>query len=213
MTDARGPADILVVEDQEELAEVIAVNLRRDGHRAAIARDGLHALHLIRTGAPDLVILDLGLPRLDGMSLLQRIRADGYAAPVLILTARDAPADRVEGFDAGADDYVAKPFFMLELLARARALLRRSRKEPAPADGAQQRRFTADELSARLGLTLRQAAVAQLLAEGLSNPEIADALGISRYTARNHARDVLARLGVSSRGRVAAVLREMLDAP
>lgn len=210
MTDPSEPADILVVEDQEDLAEVIAVNLRRDGHRATIARDGLHALHLIRTAAPDLVILDIGLPRLDGMSLLQRLRADGCVAPVLILTARNAPADRVEGFEAGADDYVAKPFFMLELLARARALLRRSRAKPSPTSG--RHRYTVEELSARLGLTHRQSAVAQLLAEGLSNPEIAAALGISRYTARNHARDVLARLGVSSRGRVAAVLRELLDA-
>ena len=124
---------VLVVEDQDDLAEAIALNLRRDGYRADVARDGLHALHVIRQRTPDLIILDLGLPRVDGMTVLQRLRADGVQCPVLTLTARGAPQDRVDGLQAGADDYVVKPFFTLELLARVKALLRRAAAHAAVA--------------------------------------------------------------------------------
>jgi DNA-binding response OmpR family regulator len=203
---------VLVVEDQDDLAEAIALNLRRDGHRVDVARDGLHALHVIRERAPDLIVLDLGLPRVDGMAVLERIRADGVQSPVLVLTARGAPQDRVDGLHAGADDYVVKPFYTLELLARVRALLRRSATRPA-ADASVQTPVTySDEaLAARFGLTAQQARVARMLAEGLSNPEIAAALDISRFTARNHAREVLAKLGVPARARVAAALSAALE--
>ena len=206
---------VLVVEDQDEIAEAIALNLRRDGHRAEIARDGLHALHAIRARTPDLIILDLGLPRVDGMTVLQRIRADGVHCPVLILTARGASQDRVNGLEAGADDYVVKPFYTLELLARVKALLRRASARVGDADAVQKTRpDDSDEaLAHRFGLTAQQARVARMLAEGLSNPEIAAALDISRFTARNHAREVLAKIGVSSRARVAAALRAAAESP
>jgi DNA-binding response OmpR family regulator len=206
---------VLVVEDQHDIAEAIALNPRRDGHRTEIARDGLHALHVIRERMPDLIILDLGLPRIDGLSVLQRIRADGVHSPVLILTARGASQDRVEGLEAGADDYVVKPFYTLELLARVKALLRRT--APRAADSPAGAHASADDsdetLARRFGLTAQQSRVARMLANGLSNPEIAEALDISRFTARNHARDVLAKIGVSSRARVASALRAASGSP
>lgn len=204
---------VLVVEDQDDLAEAIALNLRRDGYQAAVARDGLHALHVIRERTPDLIILDLGLPRLDGMAVLERMRADGVQSPVLVLTARGAPEDRVDGLHAGADDYVVKPFYTLELLARVKALLRRAATRSTGATTAAESRaaYSDEALAARFGLTSQQARVARMLAEGLSNPEIATALDISRFTARNHAREVLAKLGVPARARVAAALRAALE--
>ena len=205
---------VLVVEDQDDLAEAIALNLRRDGCRAEVARDGLHALHVIVQRRPDLIILDLGLPRVDGTTVLQRIRADGVQCPVLILTARGAPEDRVDGLHAGADDYVVKPFYTLELLARVKALLRRAAARPVSAGATEtERAYSDDALSARFGLTAQQARVARLLADGLSNPEIAATLGISRFTARNHAREVLAKIGVPARARVASALRAALEPP
>jgi DNA-binding response OmpR family regulator len=213
------PADlpfVLVVEDQDDLAEAIALNLRRDGYRSDVARDGLHALHAIGRREPDLIILDLGLPRVDGMTVLQRIRADGVQCPVLVLTARGAAQDRVDGLHAGADDYVIKPFYTLELLARVKALLRRAaaaRPVVAAVAMSTPATYSDEALAARFGLTAQQARVARLLAEGLSNPEIAAALDISRFTARNHAREVLAKIGVPARARVAAALRAALESP
>jgi DNA-binding response OmpR family regulator len=204
---------VLVVEDQDDLAEAIALNLRRDGYSADVARDGLHALHAIARRRPDLIILDLGLPRVDGMTVLQRIRADGVQCPVLILTARGAPEDRVDGLHAGADDYVVKPFYTLELLARVKALLRRAAALAISTETAStsSTAYSDDALAARFRLTAQQARVARLLADGLSNPEIAAALGISRLTARNHAREVLAKIGVPARARVASALRAALE--
>ena len=209
------PPLVLVVEDQDGLAEAIALNLRRDGHRADVARDGLQALYAIRQHPPDLIILDLGLPRIDGMTVLQRIRSEGVQCPVLILTARGAPEDRVDGLQAGADDYVVKPFYTLELLARVRALLRRAANRPAstPVGSQLSPEYSDGALARRFGLTAQQARVARMLAEGLSNPEIASALDISRFTARNHAREVLAKIGVPSRARVAAALRSAFESP
>ena len=214
MSQPTDPPLVLVVEDQDDLAEAIALNLRRDGYRADVARDGLHALHAIDRLEPDLIILDLGLPRVDGMTVLQRIRADGVQCPVLVLTARGAAQDRVDGLHAGADDYVVKPFYTLELLARVKALLRRTAARTVVAGAAAAPvAYSDDALATRFGLTAQQARVARLLAEGLSNPEIAVALDISRFTARNHAREVLAKLGVPARARVAAALRAALESP
>jgi DNA-binding response OmpR family regulator len=206
-----------VVEDHGDLAEALALNLRRDGYDIVCARDGRDALALGRSPGIDAILLDLGLPRLDGLSVLERLREAGQWCPVLILSARGAPDDKVEGFRRGADDYVTKPFHTLELLSRVRALLRRARAA-TPTDGPAASPpetvigYTDDELVARFGLTHRQAAVARLLAEGLSNPEIAEALAISRFTARNHAEQVLLKVGVSTRGRVAAAIRAAYDA-
>ena len=124
MAETTPSARVLVVEDDEAIADVLRRSLRAEGHEVQSAGDGAEALTVAERFAPDLVILDLGLPRLDGMEVLKRLRADGDV-PVLILTARTETEDRVEGLDSGADDYLPKPFEREELLARTRALLRR----------------------------------------------------------------------------------------
>jgi len=119
-------ARVLVVEDNLPLAEGIAYNLRHEGHDARIAEDGRAGLDDIRAWSPDLVILDLTLPHLDGYQVLGAVRKDGNAVPVIILTARGEEADKVRGFRLDADQYVTKPFGVLELLERVQSLLRRA---------------------------------------------------------------------------------------
>jgi two-component system, OmpR family, response regulator MprA len=115
---------VLVVEDDAEIAEVLRRSLRQEGYSVRSAADGVEALALASDFMPDLVVLDLGLPRLDGIEVCRRLRTEGDV-PILILTARTETSDRVEGLDSGADDYLVKPFERQELLARIRALLRR----------------------------------------------------------------------------------------
>jgi DNA-binding response OmpR family regulator len=123
---------ILVVEDDPLLGDALQAGLRQRGFDADWVRDGI-AGELALHGEPfAAVILDLGLPRLDGLTLLRKARAEGTATPILVLTARDTIDERVKGLDAGADDYVVKPVDLDELAARLRALIRRSRGEPAP---------------------------------------------------------------------------------
>jgi DNA-binding response OmpR family regulator len=119
------PVRVLVVEDDEEIAQVLQRSLRLEGYDVKLAVDGVRALEEAHAYLPDLVVLDLGLPRLDGIDVARRLRDDGDDVPILILTARDALENRVEGLDVGADDYLVKPFERQELLARLRALLRR----------------------------------------------------------------------------------------
>lgn len=116
----------LVVEDEPRIAADVTAALLAAGFRVEGCRDGEEAWFLGDTEDYDLVVLDLGLPRLDGLTVLKRWRANGREMPVLVLTARGAWTERVEGIDAGADDYLPKPFRMEELVARARALVRRS---------------------------------------------------------------------------------------
>lgn len=120
---------ILVVEDDRSVRDALDRALCAQGFAVIVAADALEGLQRIQQDDPALVILDLGLPGMDGLSLCRRLRADGDARPVLILTARDGVDDRVEGLDVGADDYLVKPFALEELLARVRALLRRSEPE------------------------------------------------------------------------------------
>jgi len=115
---------VLVVEDDEAIADVVRRALRQEGHEVRSAADGVEALSLSEEFVPDLVILDLGLPRLDGVEVSRRLRAESDV-PILMLTARAEVEDRVEGLDSGADDYLVKPFELSELLARTRALMRR----------------------------------------------------------------------------------------
>jgi DNA-binding response OmpR family regulator len=119
------PVRVLVVEDDTEIAQVLQRSLRLDGYDVKLAADGVQALDEAHAFLPDLIVLDLGLPRLDGIDVARRLRDDGDDVPILILTARDALESRVEGVDIGADDYLVKPFERQELLARLRALLRR----------------------------------------------------------------------------------------
>jgi DNA-binding response OmpR family regulator len=120
---ARSPR-VLIVEDDEEIAQALQRSLRMEGYDVRSAPDGHAALEQSRAFAPDLVILDLGLPKIDGIEVAKRLR-ESDDVPILILTARDAVEARVEGLDSGADDYLVKPFERQELLARLRALLRR----------------------------------------------------------------------------------------
>src|ERR671910_3822431 len=115
---------VIVVEDDVEIADVLRRTLRQKGHEVRTAGDGEEALEQVAAFMPDLVILDLGLPKLDGVEVLRQLRS-GDDVPVLILTARSDVDDRVEGLDTGADDYLVKPFERQELLARMRALMRR----------------------------------------------------------------------------------------
>ena len=121
-------ANLLLVEDNADLAYGLRNNLEIDGHIVETVETGEAALERVRHRAPDLIVLDLMLPNLDGYQVLRRLRADGHEMPVLILTARTQEADKVLGFRLGADDYVTKPFGVLEVLARISALLRRANR-------------------------------------------------------------------------------------
>ncbi len=116
---------VLVIEDEQEIADFVVRGLREEGFTVERAADGEEGWHFLRAGSWDVVLLDWWLPGPDGLALLRRFRQAGAATPVLFLTARDAVSDRVRGLDAGADDYLCKPFAFEELLARVRALARR----------------------------------------------------------------------------------------
>jgi DNA-binding response OmpR family regulator len=124
LTGDPSPGRVLVVEDDEAIADVLRRTLRQEGHEVRSSADGVEALRAAEEFVPDLVVLDLGLPGLDGVEVCGRLRAESDV-PILILTARADLDDRVEGLDAGADDYLVKPFERQELLARIRALMRR----------------------------------------------------------------------------------------
>ena len=128
------PIRILVVEDEPSLAESVRYNLEREGYEVVVAGDGRTGLDRFRTEAPALVILDLMLPELSGLDVCRAIRAESEV-PIIIVTAKDAEADKVAGLELGADDYVTKPFSVRELVSRVRAHLRRGAIRPA-ADGA-----------------------------------------------------------------------------
>jgi two-component system, OmpR family, alkaline phosphatase synthesis response regulator PhoP len=124
-------ARILVVEDHREIAAALRYNLELEGHAVSEAHDGEEGLRLARVEAPDLLILDLMLPGPSGYEVLEALRGEGFDAPVLVLTARGEEADKVRGFRAGADQYMVKPFGLLELLERVKLLLRRWGSEDA----------------------------------------------------------------------------------
>lgn len=123
---------VLLVEDSTVLGQALHDHLERAGHACDLATDGQQALAHLHAHAYDAVVLDLMLPRLDGFAVLERLRAGGDAVPVLVLSARDQVADRVRALDAGADDYLVKPFALDELLARLRALVRRPPRAQQP---------------------------------------------------------------------------------
>ena len=201
---------ILVVEDSLDIAEGLRRSLEYDGYEVSLATKAAHALAVATSDRPELIVLDLGLPDRDGYAVLQELRERGVQTPVLILSARREEADKLQGFRLGADDYVTKPFSILELMARIGALRRRAAPAAEPAASAAEAPRPAppgdEALRERYGLTARQAEVALLLAQGCSNAEIASRLGMSYYTARNHTEQVLGKLGVPSRAAVGALL-------
>jgi two-component system OmpR family response regulator len=121
-----GAARVLVVDDEQSIVDAVATALRYEGFEVDEARAGRAALAAVQTQRPDLIVLDVMLPDLDGLEVTRRLRADGIRVPIVFLTAREAVEERVKGLTAGADDYVTKPFALSELIARVRAILRRT---------------------------------------------------------------------------------------
>ncbi|MGV0432826.1 response regulator transcription factor [Corynebacterium sp. 20_84] len=122
---------VLVVDDEQAVRESLRRSLKFNGYDVILAEDGVQALDMIRAEQPDLTILDVMMPRLDGLGVCRELRSTGYDRPILMLTARDGVAERVAGLDAGADDYLPKPFALEELLARVRSLFRRAQADAA----------------------------------------------------------------------------------
>ena len=137
---------ILVVEDEKNIVDILVFNLRREGYDTLEAYDGVAGLQLALDQDPDLILLDLMLPKLDGFEVCRRLRQQGRATPVIMLTAREEETDKVLGLELGADDYITKPFSMRELLARVKANIRRSAMAPAaPSHRLELGRITVDE--------------------------------------------------------------------
>ncbi|MCG8460432.1 MAG: response regulator transcription factor, partial [Holophagales bacterium] len=136
MTSAEpGRGTLLIVEDDESMAVALRDGFELEGYSVRSARDGLEALEMVAAHRPDLIVLDVMLPRLSGLDVCRRLRADGRGVPILLLTARGQEIDKVLGLELGADDYVTKPFSFLELATRVKALLRRASGQlgtPAP---------------------------------------------------------------------------------
>ena len=139
---------VLLAEDDVSISDPLARALRREGYEVEVKSEGTAVLQRVLSGGIDLVVLDLGLPAMDGLEVCRRMRAEGRSVPVLVLTARAEEVDLVVGLDAGADDYVTKPFRLAELLARVRALLRRGAPEVPDVNGV---RINAESRRAWLG--------------------------------------------------------------
>ena len=193
---------ILVVEDERALARVLARGLAEEGHAVEVAPDLATARHLLAEHEFALVILDLGLPDGDGTSLCRELRATGTALPVLMLTARDAIAERIAGLDAGADDYLPKPFDFGELAARVRALLRRPAGARSPELGVGDLRLDVAGRRATLDgvlvpLTTREFALLHHLVVNadavVSRTELMDAIWDSNYDGLSNVVDVHVR--------------------
>ena len=156
---------VLLAEDDEAIAEPLARALRREGHDVFVHGDGQTAFDAVRSGAADLLVLDLGLPGMDGLEVCRALRAGGHTLPVLVLTARNDEVDAVVGLDAGADDYVTKPFRLAELLARVRVQLRRQSGSALEVQGVrldqEARRVWVDD--AEIALTTKEFELLRLL--------------------------------------------------
>ena len=158
---------VLVVDDDPPLARMLARTLTAEGYEVTVAADGSAALLAAERAAPDLIVLDVAMPAMDGLAVCRRLRAKGLATPILMLTARDAVADRVAGLGSGADDYLVKPFAVEELVARLRALTRRGHASPPRLTYADLTLDVAARAATRAGrgieLTGREAALLALL--------------------------------------------------
>jgi len=137
---------VAFVDDEESLRTTVSLALRRDGFRVETFADGMQALTRFERGLPDLAILDVVMPRLDGLELCRRLRARSEHLPILILSSKDEELDRVLGLELGADDYLCKPFALRELIARVKALLRRARLRQEPEGGDEEQILESGEL-------------------------------------------------------------------
>jgi DNA-binding response OmpR family regulator len=204
------PKSVLVIEDDVAMAQILRQGLEQDSYRVTLAHNGWSGLELAQRGECDVIVLDVMLPSLDGISLARQLRAGGQMTPILMLTARDDVSDIVSGLDAGAEDYLTKPFSFLELLARLRTLIRRGRSTPAFLQTANLTLDTATHTVARGGVALSLTRSQLLLLEALmrnaervvSRDEIASAVWGSRADIEGNNIDVLVR-----------TLRTQLDDP
>ena len=138
---------VLIVEDEKNIVDILRFNLQREGYQTMEAYDGADGLEKARTGNPDLILLDVMLPKMIGFDVCKQLRAEGNNVPVIILTAREEEADKVLGLEIGADDYITKPFSMRELIARVGANIRRTTMSAPAAAGASSAMPVAGELS------------------------------------------------------------------
>jgi two-component system phosphate regulon response regulator PhoB len=155
---------ILVIEDERPLADVLAYNLRREGYEVAVAHDGRDGLRKAQTARPDLVVLDLMLPVLDGLEVCRELRAGEQTrtVPILMLTARSEETDQVVGFSLGADDYVTKPFSVKVLVQRVKAVLRRAEGEPGAVDAVEHAGVRVDRLRHRVTVDGREVGLTRM---------------------------------------------------
>ena len=137
---------ILVVDDEQAVRESLRRSLRFNGYEVLTANDGLEAVETVRTENPELLILDVMMPNMDGLEVCRTLRSEGWDRPILVLTARDGVSDRVAGLDAGADDYLPKPFALEELLARVRSLVRRASADSIAAEAPVESRLSFEDL-------------------------------------------------------------------
>lgn len=173
----KNDARLLVAEDERAMRIALADRLAAEGYRVIVASDGQEALEKAEAQPPDLALLDVMMPRLDGFSLCIQLRKQGHTYPVLMLTAKGQVDDRVRGLDAGADDYLVKPFSTAELLARIRALLRRTQSVAAAPDSIQLGNITIDfrkqiarMKKVELELTAKEFSMLRMLAEANGEP-------------------------------------------
>ncbi|WP_296181117.1 response regulator transcription factor [uncultured Corynebacterium sp.] len=137
---------ILVVDDEQAVCESLRRSLRFNGYDVLTANDGLEAVKTVRSENPELLILDVMMPNMDGLEVCRTLRSEGWDRPILVLTARDGVSDRVAGLDAGADDYLPKPFALEELLARVRSLVRRASAESIAAEDPVESKLSFEDL-------------------------------------------------------------------
>ncbi|WP_297847020.1 response regulator transcription factor [uncultured Corynebacterium sp.] len=137
---------ILVVDDEQAVRESLRRSLRFNGYEVLTANDGLEAVETVRAENPELLILDVMMPNMDGLEVCRSLRSEGWDRPILVLTARDGVSDRVAGLDAGADDYLPKPFALEELLARVRSLVRRASADSIAAEAPVESRLSFEDL-------------------------------------------------------------------
>lgn len=137
---------ILVVDDEQAVRESLRRSLRFNGYEVLTANDGLEAVETVRTENPELLILDVMMPNMDGLEVCRTLRSEGWDRPILVLTARDGVSDRVAGLDVGADDYLPKPFALEELLARVRSLVRRASADSIAAEAPVESKLSFEDL-------------------------------------------------------------------
>jgi len=202
---------VTVIEDEETIREATCFALRREGYRTESFADGLHAWEALARALPDLVILDIGLPRLDGLDLCRRLRGRSETLPIIFVTSREEEFDRVLGLELGADDYLCKPFSMRELMARVKVLLRRASltgaEAPAPGEQPMTRgslaldplRFEAAWKGAAIGLTVTEFLLLQALVrrpgvvktrEQLMDAAYPDRVSVSDRTIDSHVKRI-----------------------